>query len=39
MQNLIIGIGVQVVLGTGKYLGFSSVVERSKKTTFSFIKG
>jgi len=31
-------LGVRVVLGTGKYLGLPSMVGRSKKTTFSFIK-
>jgi len=31
-------LGVRVVLGTGKYLGLPSMVGRSKKATFSFIK-
>jgi hypothetical protein len=39
-QNSITNIlGVQVVLGTGKYLGLLSMVGRSKKATFNFIKG
>lgn len=29
---------VQVVLGTGKYLGLPSMIGRSKKATFNFIK-
>jgi hypothetical protein len=31
-------LGVQAVLGTGKYLGLPSMVGRSKKATFNFIK-
>jgi len=31
-------LGVQAVLGTGKYLGLPSMVDRSKKATFNFIK-
>ncbi|XP_024634347.2 uncharacterized protein [Medicago truncatula] len=31
-------LGVRAVLGTGKYLGLPSMVGRSKKATFSFIK-
>jgi hypothetical protein len=31
-------LGVQAVLGTGKYLGLSSMIGRSKKAIFSFIK-
>lgn len=31
-------IGVFHVLGTGKYLGLPSMIGRSKKNTFSFIK-
>jgi len=31
-------LGVQTVLGTGKYLGLPSMIGRSKKFTFSFIK-
>jgi len=31
-------LGVRAVLGTGKYLGLPSMVGRSKKTTFNFIK-
>jgi len=31
-------LGVRVVLGTSKYLGLPSMVRRSKKATFSFIK-
>ena len=30
--------GVQVVLGTGMYLRFPSMIGRSKKATFNFIK-
>ena len=38
-QNSITNIlAVQAVLGTGKYLGLPSMVGRSKKATFSFIK-
>jgi hypothetical protein len=42
MLSLIISIanilGVQPVLGTGKYLGLPSMIGRSHKATFSFIK-
>ena len=31
-------LGVKVVLGTGKYLGLPSMIGRSKKATFNFIK-
>ncbi|MCH80906.1 replication protein A 70 kDa dna-binding subunit, partial [Trifolium medium] len=31
-------LGAQAVLGTGKYLGLPSMVGRSKKATFNFIK-
>jgi len=31
-------LGVQIVLGTGKYLGLPSMIGRSKTSTFSFIK-
>jgi len=31
-------LGVKVVLGTGKYLGLPSMIGRSKKSTFNFIK-
>lgn len=31
-------LGVRAVLGTGKYLGLPSMIGRSKKATFSFIK-
>jgi len=31
-------LGVRAVLGTGKYLGLPSMVGRSKKATFNFIK-
>lgn len=31
-------LGVQLVMGTGKHLGLPSMVGRSKKSTFSFIK-
>jgi hypothetical protein len=31
-------MGVQVVLGTGKYLGLPSVIGRNRTTVFSFIK-
>jgi len=31
-------LGVRAVLGTGKYLGFPSMIGRSKKATFGFIK-
>lgn len=31
-------MGVRRVMGTRKYLGFPSMIERSKKVTFSFIK-
>lgn len=31
-------LGVQAVLGTGKYLGLPSMIGRSKKATFNFIK-
>jgi len=31
-------LGVQAVLGTGNYLGLPSMIGRSKKSTFSFIK-
>ncbi|WJX93691.1 hypothetical protein P8452_75185 [Trifolium repens] len=31
-------LGVQTVLGTGKYLGLPSMIGRSKKSTFNFIK-
>jgi hypothetical protein len=39
LQNYIANIlGVQQVLGTGKYLGLPSMIGRSRKATFSFIK-
>ncbi|CAJ2655005.1 unnamed protein product [Trifolium pratense] len=39
VQNSITNIlGVQAVLGTGKYLGLPSMVGRSKKETFNYIK-
>ncbi|XP_039682896.1 uncharacterized protein [Medicago truncatula] len=39
LQQVITSIlGVRTVLGTGKYLGLPSMVGRSKKATFSFIK-
>jgi hypothetical protein len=31
-------LGVSQVLGTGKYLGLPSMIGRSKKSTFKFIK-
>jgi hypothetical protein len=31
-------LGVQYVLGTGKYMGLPSMIGRSKKTMFNFIK-
>jgi len=31
-------MGVQQVLGTGKYLGVPSMIGRSKNSTFKFIK-
>ncbi|MCI14231.1 RNA-directed DNA polymerase (Reverse transcriptase) [Trifolium medium] len=31
-------MGVQAVLGTGKYLGLPSMIGRSKNATFNFIK-
>ena len=37
-QNITHILGVQAVLGTGKYLGLPSMVGRSKKATFNFIK-
>jgi len=39
VQNNITSIvGVQAVLGTSKYLGLPSMIGRSKKATFNFIK-
>jgi hypothetical protein len=39
IQNSVTNIlGVQHVLGTGKYLGLPSMVGRSRKSTFRFIK-
>ncbi|GAU17355.1 hypothetical protein TSUD_232310 [Trifolium subterraneum] len=39
VQNSIVNIlGVQQVLGTDKYLGLPSMIGRSRKSTFSFIK-
>ena len=39
LQNVVTSIlGVQAVLGTGKYLGLPSMIGRNKKATFSFIK-
>lgn len=39
VQNNITSIlGVQAVLGTSKYLGLPSMIGRSKKSTFNFIK-
>jgi len=38
-QNNITNIlEMQAVLGTGKYLGLPSMIDRSKKATFNFIK-
>jgi len=37
-NNIASILGVQVVLGTGKYLGLPYMIGRSKKSTFSFIK-
>ena len=38
-QNNIANIlEMQAVLGTGKYLGLPSMIDRSKKATFNFIK-
>jgi len=37
-NNITTILGVQAVLGTGKYLGLPSMVGRSKKATFNFIK-
>jgi len=31
-------LGVQVVLGTGKYLGLPSMIGRDRNATFSYIK-
>jgi len=31
-------LGVQVVLGTGKYLGLPSMIGRDRNTTFPYIK-
>lgn len=31
-------LGVRLVLGTGKYLGLTSMIGRSKTTTFAYIK-
>jgi hypothetical protein len=31
-------LGVQAILGTGKYLGLPSMIGRNKQATFSFIK-
>lgn len=36
--NLSVLLGVNICLGTGKYLGVPSMVGRSKKDTFTFIK-
>jgi len=39
MQTAITGIlGVQAVLGTGKYLGLPSLVGRDRNATFAYIK-
>jgi hypothetical protein len=37
-HNISDTLGVQAVLGTGKYLGLPSLIGRSKKSTFNFIK-
>lgn len=38
-RNMIINLlGVQACLGMGKYLGFSSMIGRSEKATFSYLK-
>ncbi|GAU10142.1 hypothetical protein TSUD_420060, partial [Trifolium subterraneum] len=37
-HNISTTLGVQAVLGTGKYLGLPSLIGRSKKSTFNFIK-
>jgi len=31
-------LGVQVVLGTGKYLGLPSMIRRDRNATFAYIK-
>jgi hypothetical protein len=39
IQNVITStLGVQAVLGTGKYLGLPSMIGRNKQATFSYIK-
>lgn len=39
LQNVVTSIlGLQAVLGTGKYLGLPSMIGRNKKATFNFIK-
>jgi len=37
-NNIASILGVQAVLGTDKYLGLLSIINRSKKSTFNFIK-
>jgi hypothetical protein len=37
-NKLVTILGVQVVLGTGKYLGLPSMIGRNKNSTFAYIK-
>jgi len=37
-QNITAILGVQVVMGTGKYLGLPSMIGRDRNATFSYIK-
>jgi len=37
-NNLASILGVQAVLGTGKYLGLPSMIGRNRNSTFAFIK-
>jgi len=37
-HNITTTLGVQVVLGTGKYLGLPSMIGRDRKATFAYIK-
>ena len=36
--NIIDTLGIQVVLGTGKYLGLPSMIGRDRNATFAYIK-